>query len=56
MRRYRFAAECVRTGFDYNLARSKRYRLISSGNEDNEHIPSVADLTLLKTKMHTAAA
>ena len=55
MQRDRFAGECVRIGFQYNIARSKRYRLISSGNEDEEHIPTMQELNLMKDKMHAAA-
>ena len=43
-----FAVESVRAAFQYNIARSKRYRLMASGNEDGEHVPSVAELGLLK--------
>ena len=54
MERDRFSAECVRICLQYNIARSKRYRLLSSGNEDNEHIATVQELTALKEKMYAA--
>ena len=37
------------------MARSKRYRLLQSGNEYGEHVPTVAELCVLKNQMYDAA-
>ena len=55
MSKDRFAVETVRTAFQYNTARSKRYRLLNNGNEENDHIPTVDELTQLKERMYKAA-
>lgn len=55
MNKDRFAAESVRTAFQYNITRAKRYRLMESGNEEGEHIPTVQELSVLKDKMYVAA-
>ena len=34
------AVVAVRTAFQYNVARAKRYRLLYDGNEQNEYIPT----------------
>ena len=52
MQRDRFAVTAVRTSFQYNMARAKRYRLLLDGNEENDHIPTVEELTKLKLKMY----
>lgn len=36
----KLAGVAVRTAFQYNVARAKRYRLLNDGNEEGEHIPS----------------
>ena len=41
MQKDMFAVESVRKAFQYNCARAKRYRLMASGNEENEHIPTL---------------
>ena len=55
MQRDRFAVTAVRTSFQYNMARAKRYRLLLDGNEENDHIPTVEELTKLKLKMYQAS-
>ena len=42
------AVDFVKCGLKYNAARSRRYRLLSQGNEDNEYVPSLEELTALK--------
>ena len=54
MAKDRNAASSVRAALQYNIARSRRYRLLNNGNEDNEHIPTVYELRLLKEKMFDA--
>ena len=44
----------MRTAFQFNAARSKRYRLLNSANEEKEHIPTQSDLAILKKKMEIA--
>lgn len=55
MNKDRFAAESVHAAFKYNITRAKRYRLMDSGNEENEHIPTVQELSVLKDKMHATS-
>ena len=43
-----FAAESIRIAFQFNCARARRYRILASGNEDNDHLPSLEEITLLK--------
>lgn len=38
------------------VARTKRYRLLRDGNENNDHVPTVAELSALKDKMHAASS
>lgn len=38
------------------VARNKRYRLMTDGNENNDYVPTGADLSRLKDKMHAATA
>jgi len=45
----------VRTAFQYAVARNKRYRLLDNGNEEKEHIPTLEELCLLKTRMYVAS-
>ena len=52
----RCAVDTVRAAFQYNIMRAKRYKLLQSGNEEGEHIPTVQELTLLKEKMYAAGA
>ena len=42
------AAVAVRTAFQYNVARGKRYRLLYDGNELHEYVPTQPDLQLLR--------
>lgn len=49
------AGESVRRAFAYNIARAKRYRLMESGNETNEYIPSLEELSELKMQMFQAS-
>jgi len=45
----------VRTAFEYSVARNKRYRLLESGNEEQDHVPTLQELSLLKLKMYAAS-
>ena len=36
----RKAGVALRTAFQYNVARAKRYRLLTDGNEEGEHVPT----------------
>ena len=56
MQKDRFAAESLHAAFKYNITRAKRYRLLHNGNENNDHIPTVQELTILKDKMYQASA
>ena len=56
MSKDRFAGECLKTAFAYNITRQKRYRLLRDGNENNDHIPTGPELTALKEKMYQASA
>lgn len=55
MQKDRFAVAAVRTAFQYNVARAKRYKLLLGGNEDNDHIPTVEELSHLKQQMYAAS-
>ena len=55
MEKDRNAAASVRAAIQYNLARAKRYRLLNDGNEENEHIPTVEELKILKERVYVTS-
>ena len=49
------AVRAVKAAFKFNVARGKRYRLLTDGNEEGEHIPTQEDLLELRKQMQDAA-